>query len=123
MPRPYLRYRGDLTKRAQSLRRDPTPAEKKLWFEFLRNLPEKFTRQKPLGCYVADFYCSKARLVLEVDGDSHFNPAAQSRDEVRTRALAAQGLTVLRFTNLEVLENFEGVCEAIRNCLRGCEIE
>ena len=65
MSRPYLRYRGDLTKRAQSLRRDPTPAERKLWYELLSTLPHKFTRQKPLGSYIADFYCSSARLVIE----------------------------------------------------------
>jgi very-short-patch-repair endonuclease len=66
--RRWIPYRKTLTTRAQSLRRDPTPAEKKLWYEFLRDLPHKFTRQKPLGRYVADFYCSRCRLVIEPDG-------------------------------------------------------
>jgi very-short-patch-repair endonuclease len=56
--RPFVPYRRDLKPRSQSLRRDPSPAERKLWFEFLRDLPFKFTRQKPLGHYIADFYCA-----------------------------------------------------------------
>ena len=100
------------------MRRDPTPAEKKLWYEFLRDLPHKFTRQKPLGAYVADFYCSRQRLVIELDGDSHFTESAQQYDERRTAALEAQGARVMRFSNLEVLENFESVCEALRKALQ-----
>jgi very-short-patch-repair endonuclease len=57
--RPFFRYRRDLKVRARHLRRDPTPAERKLWFEFLSTHFEKFTRQKPLGRYVADFYCAR----------------------------------------------------------------
>jgi hypothetical protein len=70
--RRFIPYRRSLKPRAQGLRRDPTPAEKKLWYEFLCLQPEKFTRQKPLGLYIADFYCAAARLVIELDGDSHF---------------------------------------------------
>jgi very-short-patch-repair endonuclease len=66
--RTFVPYRRDLKRRSQSLRRDPTAAERKLWFEFLRTLPEKFTRQKPLGHYIADFYCASRRLVVEIDG-------------------------------------------------------
>jgi very-short-patch-repair endonuclease len=113
----WIPYRTTLRHRAQALRRDPTPAEKKLWFEFLRDLPQKFTRQKPLGCYVADFYCSSERLVIELDGDSHFNDAAERYDQRRTAALQYTGLRVIRFTNLEVLEGFEGVCAAISAAL------
>ena len=113
----WIPYRTTLKRRAQALRRDPTPAEKKLWFEFLRDLPQKFTRQKPLGGYVADFYCSRERLVIELDGDSHFYDAAERYDQRRTAALQHTGLTVIRFTNLEVLEGFEGVCAAINAAL------
>jgi very-short-patch-repair endonuclease len=109
----WIAYRTNLTSRAQALRRDPTPAEKKLWFEFLRDLPQKFTRQKPLGEYVADFYCSRQRLVIELDGDSHYTDRAQRYDQVRTDALATGGVRVMRFTNTDVLENFEAVCAAI----------
>ena len=76
-----------LKSRAQSLRRDPTPAEKKLWFEFLRDLPQRFTRQKPLGRFIADFYCSSCALVIEVDGDSHYSDGGESYDAERSAAL------------------------------------
>ena len=111
--RRWIPYRKALTSRAQALRRDPTPAEKKLWYEFLRDLSHKFTRQKPLGRYVADFYCARTRLVIELDGDSHYDERAQRYDEMRTSSLERQGVRVIRFTNTEVLENFEGVCGAI----------
>ena len=115
----WIAYRTNLTSRAQALRRDPTPAEKKLWFEFLRDLPQKFTRQKPLGQYVADFYCSRRRLVIELDGDSHYTDRAQRYDQVRTDALATRGVRVMRFTNTDVLQNFEAVCAAIAGALLG----
>jgi len=82
--RRYLAYRASLTPRARSLRRDPTPAERKLWYEFLRDLPHKFTRQKPLGRYVVDFYCSALQLAIELDGDSHYAGGAQKYDAMRS---------------------------------------
>ena len=75
---PFIPYRRGLKKSAQSLRRDPTPAERKLWFEFLRDLPVRFTRQKPLGQYIADFYCASRLLVIEIDGDSHFSEEGEN---------------------------------------------
>jgi very-short-patch-repair endonuclease len=115
--RRWMAYRKGLTPRAQTLRRDPTPAEKKLWFEFLRDLPQKFTRQKPLGPYIADFYCARALLVVELDGDSHYTDRGQRYDVRRTAALQAQGIRVVRFTNAEVMQNFEAVCEQIASAL------
>ena len=115
--RRILPYRLQLRDRSRELRRDPTPAERKLWFEFLRDLPHKFTRQKPLGAYIADFYCSRLRLIIEVDGDSHFTSNGEEGDTRRTAALAALNLTVLRFTNAEVMEQFEGVCARIEQAL------
>ena len=112
-PRRWIPYRARLTGRAQALRRDPTPAERKLWYEFLRDLPQKFTRRKPLAGYVADFYCSSQRLVIEVDGDSHFSEDGVRYDAVRTLHLESEGIRVLRFTNIEVMEEFEGVCQKI----------
>jgi very-short-patch-repair endonuclease len=116
-PRRWIAYRKTLTPRAQSFRRDPTLAEKKLWYEFLRDLPYKFTRQKPLGKYVADFYCSRQRLVIELDGDSHYTDRAQTYDNKRTSALELQGVRVIRFTNLDVLQNFEAVCAVVLRAL------
>ncbi len=118
MPR-FVPYRRSLTSRARAFRKDGTPAERKLWYEFLSNQAEKFTRQKPLGNYIADFYCSRHRLAIEVDGDSHFIEPAQRRDQARTRVLESLGVRVLRFTNSEVMdaEEFEGVCMEIRQAL------
>jgi very-short-patch-repair endonuclease len=111
-------YNIQLKPRAQDLRREPTPAERKLWYLFLANLPCKFTRQKPVGLYIVDFYCSRERLVIEVDGDSHFEDAAERRDAVRSAALEAQGLRVMRFRNDEVRDSFEGVCQKILAALK-----
>jgi very-short-patch-repair endonuclease len=110
-------YNLPLKAPARTLRRDATPAERKLWFEFLSYLPEKFTRQKPLGSYIADFYCSRAKLVIEIDGDSHFRAGAEANDAQRTAVLAGLGVRVIRFTNLEVREQFEGVCARIQKAL------
>ena len=115
--RPFLPYRTRSTFRARSLRRDATAAERKLWWEFLRHLPSKFTRQKPLGRYIVDFYCSSGRLVIEIDGDSHFSSAGERYDGGRTRALQELGLRVIRFTNDEVMENFDAVCNRILEAL------
>jgi very-short-patch-repair endonuclease len=113
----YIPYRRALTPRARSLRRDSTPAERKLWYEFLSGLPQKFSRQKPLGRYVADFYCSQHRLVIEVDGDSHFNERGESYDLLRTAELQSRGIEVIRFTNAEVMQDFGAVCEAVLRAL------
>ena len=102
---------------SRALRREATPAERKLWFEFLSYLPEKFTRQKPLGAYVADFYCSSARLVIEIDGDSHFTAEGEAYDAQRSAVLAGLNVRVIRFTNLEVREQFEAVCMRIQKAL------
>ena len=91
MARSFIPYRRALKPRSQALRRDPTPAERKLWYEFLCGLADKFTRQKPLGSYIADFYCSRCRLVVELDGDSHFTEGAQRYDKVRTAQLETMG--------------------------------
>lgn len=111
--RPIVAYNVRLRPRAQVLRRDPTPAERKLWYLFLSHLPSKFTRQKPLGPYIADFYCSAKGLVIEVDGDSHFDARAEVRDAARTAALEARGLRILRVRNDEVRDSFEAICERI----------
>ena len=116
-PRSFFHYRRDLGSRARVLRRDPTPAERKLWFAFLSAHAEKFTRQKPLGRYVADFYCARLRLVIELDGDSHFTGSGELYDRIRTRDLSAWGITVLRFTNAEVMQAFDGVCARIDEAL------
>ena len=94
-----------------------TLAEKKLWFEYLRQFPLKFYRQRPIDHYIVDFFCPKLRLVIEVDGDTHFTEDAQEYDQIRSEILQGYGLKVLRFTNDEVLHNFAAVCSAIEENL------
>ncbi|SBV33702.1 conserved hypothetical protein [uncultured Sphingopyxis sp.] len=112
MSKSRFELRDGTVDRARRLRREATPAEKKLW-SVLRagNLGAKFRRQQRLGPFIADFACQSARLVIEVDGDSH---AAQiDYDARRTQFLAEEGYRVLRFTNHDVMDNLEGVCRAI----------
>ena len=115
---PFVDYRRRLKRPARALRHDPTPAERKLWYEFLRDLPMRFSRQKPLGDYIADFYCASQLLIIEVDGDSHFTTEGQSSDARRSMALEAKGVRVIRFTNLEVMQEFGAVCQRIREALK-----
>jgi very-short-patch-repair endonuclease len=113
----YLRYHLPLKARARQLRRDSTPAERKLWYEFLRDLPQRFSRQKPLGRYIADFYCASCALVVEIDGNSHYTDAGRTYDIARTVELAKRGVKVLRYTNEDVMERFEAVCAEILGAL------
>ena len=98
---------------AKELRKNMTPWERKLWYQFLRTYPLRFQRQKAIGAYIADFYCAKARLVVELDGGGHYEAEQQRLDEQRTKSLEAMGLTVVRFSNRDVDRNFDGVCEHI----------
>ena len=98
---------------AQTLRKNMTKEENLLWYQFLRRYPCQFRRQYVVGNYIADFYCHRARLVVELDGSQHYDPAEMEKDAQRTRYLESLGLKVLRFTNLDVLHRFRGVCETI----------
>jgi very-short-patch-repair endonuclease len=106
----YSAYRRRLVTRARELRRESTPAETKLWFDFLRRCPTKFSRQKPLGRHIADFYCASHRLIVEIDGDSHYTAAGRKHDASRDASLRLQGFRILRYTNEDVMQRFEGVC-------------
>ncbi len=99
---------------ARRLRADQSPAESALWQELrARRLGPKFRRQHPFDCYVLDFFCREAGLVIEIDGDSHATGDAARRDIERTRALERHGLLVIRFTNREVLYEMPRVLERI----------
>ena len=101
---------------AKALRKNMTPWERKLWYDFLRNYTVRFQRQKAIGNYIADFYCAKARLVLELDGAGHYTPEQTKKDALRSEGLNAMGLKVIRICNLDIDRNFCGVCEYI-DCL------
>ena len=98
---------------AKILRNNMTPWERKLWYEFLRNYPIRFQRQKAIGNYIADFYSAKARLVIELDGGGHYTSEQAEKDKIRTKDLENMNLTVLRICNLDIDRNFNGVCEYI----------
>jgi len=95
------------------MRQNPTAAEQKLWQECLKTLPLRVLRQRPIDQFIVDFYCAALKLVIEVDGESHFTQAGQTYDLERTNILESYGLRVLRFTNSEVLNDFESVCHKI----------
>ena len=95
---------------AKKLRKDMTKEEKHLWYDFLREYPIRFIRQKILGKYIVDFYCAKAKLVIELDGSQHYEEQGEIHDAERTKYLGKFGVKVLRFSNYEVNRNFEGVC-------------
>ena len=98
---------------ARKLRKDMTPWERKLWYCFLKAYPIRFQRQKVIGSYIADFYCAKANLIIELDGGGHYNPYAEIKDQSRTNDLESYGLKVIRFCNLDIDKNFYGVCTVI----------
>ena len=98
---------------AKQLRKEMTKEERHLWYDFLRSYPVRFTRQKVLGKYIADFYCASAKLVIELDGSQHYEGGNIAKDEERTAFLEGYGLAVLRIPNNEISRNFNGVCEYI----------
>jgi len=99
--------------RAKALRKNMTPWERKLWYEFLRNYPMRFQRQKAIGNYIVDFYCAKIGLVVELDGGGHYTEEQAEKDRFRTKDLESMKLTVIRICNLDIDRNFSGVCEYI----------
>ena len=98
---------------AKQLRKEMTKEERHLWYDFLRTYPVRFSRQKVLGKYIADFYSAEAKLVIELDGSQHFEEVNTEKDTERTIFLEGYGLTVIRIPNNEVMRNFGGVCEYI----------
>jgi very-short-patch-repair endonuclease len=105
---------------AQGLRKNMTREERHLWYDFLKNYPLQFYRQKVIGNYIVDFYCDKVKLVVELDGSQHYEGTAMDYDAQRTVYLNSLGTTVLRFTNLDIQKNYSGVCTAIH--MKVCEL-
>ncbi|MDR2687094.1 MAG: endonuclease domain-containing protein [Oscillospiraceae bacterium] len=111
-------YNKNLVPRAKDLRRDMTPQEGHLWYDFLRRHPLRFRRQSVIYHYIADFYCDRAKLVIELDGSQHARPDALEYDRIRTLTLESIELAVLRFTNAEVDNDFAYVCRTIEQALQ-----
>ena len=106
---------------AKNLRKNMTPWERKLWYCFLKTYSVRFQRQKPIDRYIVDFYCAKAKLIIELDGSGHYETESIENDRKRTEKLESLGYKVIRFTNFDVDKNFYGVCtvidETVKNTL------
>ena len=108
-----IKYKKALKGNATELRKNMTPEERKLWYEFLRQYPYQFRRQKPFGSFIADFYCARAKIVVELDGRQHLMEEVRWYDEERTAYLNSLGLEVIRIANKDIHKNFLTVCEYI----------
>ncbi len=108
---------GHSTHNARELRKNATKQEKHLWYDFLRQLPVHFYRQYTIEKYIVDFFCPKANLAIELDGSQHYEQAALEYDKKRTDMLCRYGITVLRYTNRDINERFQAVCDDIKNQL------
>ena len=107
-----------LLENARKLRKAMTKEERHLWFDFLRSYSVRFRRQEIIGNYIADFYCSAAQVVIELDGSQHYEEEGEAHDRKRTADLNAMGVEVIRFSNLDVTRNFEGVCLEIDSIVK-----
>ena len=100
---------------AKNLRKNMTKEERHLWYDFFKDLPITVNRQKVIGNYIVDFYCAKAKLVVELDGSQHYSENGEEKDKTRDTYLKSLGLTILRYSNLDIKQNFRTVCEDIWN--------
>ena len=113
-----LKYNKNLILAAQELRRNATRQENHLWYDFLSTYPVRFQRQKVIGNFIADFYCHRAKLVIEIDGSQHYTNDGLAYDQERTAVLNDFGLRVIRFSNNDVDNNFDDVCKTINEIVR-----
>ncbi len=107
------KYNPELTENARKLRKNMTKEEKHLWYDFLRNYPIRFLKQKVIDNYIVDFYCHEARLIIELDGSQHFEDEGLRKDKIRTEKIEKRDLTVMRIPNNEINKNFRYVCDYI----------
>ena len=110
-----LPYNGNLKQLSRELRKNMTDAERHLWAKIrMKQLKgNQFYRQKPIGDYIVDFFCPRAKLVIEIDGSQHHTDEMTEYDRIRDEYMSSLGLRVLRFTNTEVLTHIDGVVENI----------
>jgi very-short-patch-repair endonuclease len=100
---------------SKELRKNAAKQENHLWYDFLKEYSIQFYRQYVIGDYIADFYCKKAKLIIEIDGSQHCEDNALNYDEKRTKFFKDLGLNIVRFFNNDLDNNFEGVCIMIEN--------
>ena len=103
----------ELKENARNLRKNMTKEERHLWYDFLRDYPIRFLKQKVIDNYIVDFYCNKARLIIELDGSQHHTEEGMLKDRIRTSKIEERNLHVIRIPNYDVNKNFREVCECI----------
>ncbi len=108
-----IRKNRDLLSHARALRKIMTQQERKLWYLFLQSYPVKIYKQRIIGSYIVDFYCASAKLVIEIDGSQHYSDVGVAHDSRRDAYLQGLGLHILRFSNAEINQHFDRVCECI----------
>lgn len=113
----YKPRKKSITPLARELRKNMTKEERHLWYDFLRYCTPRFRRQEIIGSYIADFYCHKAKLVIELDGSQHLETDGISYDAKRTADFQSLGIMVLRYYNTDITHNFSGVCQNILDIL------
>lgn len=107
------KHNKTLVPTARILRKSMTKEEKHLWYDFLKDYPVRFLKQKILGVCVVDFYCAKAKLAIELDGAGHFTTDGVEHDIERNEYLKQYGISVIHITNYDINYNFKSVCEYI----------
>ncbi len=112
------KHNKEIVPLAKVLRKNMTKEEKHLWYDYLKDYHIGFIRQKVIGKYIVDFYCAKAKLVIELDGSQHYEDKTIEKDNLRTEFLEQYGLKVIRISNLDISKNFEGVCMFIDNVVK-----
>jgi len=103
---------------SRALRKNATQQENKLWYQMLRTYPVRFNRQRVIGNYIVDFYCDKAKAIVELDGSQHFEETGIAADRERDEYLESLGLKILRFSNLDIDKSFYEVCTVIDNIVQ-----
>ena len=109
------KYNNNLVVNSQKLRKNMTKEERHLWYDFLKSLPLTVNRQKIIGNYIVDFYCAKAKFIIELDGSQHYEEKGMKYDFKRDAFLRSLGLKVFRYSNLDINNRFENVCNDILN--------
>ena len=102
-----------LTPNSQTLRREMTPQESRLWYDYLKKLPVSVRRQHVIGNYIVDFYIPEKHLVIEIDGSQHKSADGIKEDALRDNELAKMGITVKRIANQSIDQYFNYVCEGL----------
>ncbi len=113
-----LNYNGKNIVLAKNLRKNATRQEKHLWYDFLSKYEIRFQRQKAIDNFIADFYCHKAKLIIEIDGAQHYTDKGLQKDEFRTEVLEGYDLKIIRFTNRQIDKQFPEVCTYIDNAVK-----